>query len=174
MAKDVCADSQPKAHRQAAASKSKKMIAVAWELEGSCCQKVHFEKDWKGGGEGSYMYGVGRGGVCFTEPGCWQFEGVQLGLPTPRVLKVCTNLESTFDSSNQDSSTKIHTNAAIGMCAAILLNHVNVKMNLVQKINSLILYAGHSSKSRLVITGVNNVLLWHVMACVMCVTYHKT
>ena len=39
-----------------------------------------------------------------------------------------------------------NTNAVIGMCAAILLNHQNPRMNLVQKINSLILYAGHSSK----------------------------
>ena len=39
-----------------------------------------------------------------------------------------------------------NTDAVIGMCAAILLSHQNPTMNLVQKINSLILYAGHSSK----------------------------
>lgn len=39
-----------------------------------------------------------------------------------------------------------NTDTVIGVCAAILLNHKNPRMNLVQKINSLILYAGHSSK----------------------------
>ena len=34
----------------------------------------------------------------------------------------------------------------VGLCASILINHQNQKMNLVQKINSLILYAGHTSK----------------------------
>ena len=36
--------------------------------------------------------------------------------------------------------------AIVGLCASILINHQNQKMNLVQKINSLILYAGHTSK----------------------------
>lgn len=47
------------------------------------------------------------------------------------------------------TSTRVHhssTDAVIGMCAAILIKHRNSRMNLVQKINSLILYAGHSSK----------------------------
>lgn len=39
-----------------------------------------------------------------------------------------------------------NTNGVIGMCAAILLNHQDPRMNLVQKINSLILYGGHCSK----------------------------
>ena len=36
--------------------------------------------------------------------------------------------------------------AIVGLCASILINLQNQKMNLVQKINSLILYAGHTSK----------------------------
>ena len=47
------------------------------------------------------------------------------------------------------AKTKIprsNTNAVVGMCAALLIKHRNPKMNLVQKINSLILYAGHCSK----------------------------
>lgn len=39
-----------------------------------------------------------------------------------------------------------NTDAVLGMCAAIVLNHRNPKMNLVQKMNSLIMYAGHCSK----------------------------
>ena len=39
-----------------------------------------------------------------------------------------------------------NTNAVVGMCAALLIKHRNPKMNLVQKINSLLLYAGHCSK----------------------------
>ncbi len=37
-------------------------------------------------------------------------------------------------------------NAIVEMCASIILKHRNSKINLVQKIISLILYAGHSSK----------------------------
>ena len=36
--------------------------------------------------------------------------------------------------------------AVIGICAAVLLKHRFHKMNLVQKLLSLILYSGHSSK----------------------------
>ena len=36
--------------------------------------------------------------------------------------------------------------AVVGMCAAIVLNHRNPMMNLVQRMNSLIVYAGHGSK----------------------------
>lgn len=39
-----------------------------------------------------------------------------------------------------------NTDAVVGMCAAILINHRNSEMSLIQKINSLILYAGHTSK----------------------------
>ncbi len=39
-----------------------------------------------------------------------------------------------------------NTDAIVGMCAAILLNHRNPNMNLIQKMNSLIMYAGHCSK----------------------------
>lgn len=53
-----------------------------------------------------------------------------------------------------------NTDAVIGMCAAILINHRNPKMNLVQKINSLILYAGHSSKQvTRIITNVTVIII---------------
>ncbi len=41
---------------------------------------------------------------------------------------------------------RLNQKAVIGVCAAILINHRNSKMNLVQKLASLILYAGHASK----------------------------
>ena len=41
---------------------------------------------------------------------------------------------------------QVNLKAVIGVCAAILINHRNSKMNLIQKITSLILYAGHASK----------------------------
>ena len=42
--------------------------------------------------------------------------------------------------------TRSNTNAVIGICSAILLNHRNQNMNLVQKIVALILHDGHASK----------------------------
>ena len=39
-----------------------------------------------------------------------------------------------------------NTNAVVCTCAAILLKHRNPKMSLLQKIISLILYSGHTSK----------------------------
>ena len=41
---------------------------------------------------------------------------------------------------------RLNQKAVIGVCAAILINHRNSKMNLVQKLAYLILYAGHTSK----------------------------
>lgn len=41
---------------------------------------------------------------------------------------------------------RLNQKAVIGVCAAILINHRNSKMSLVQKLTSLILYAGHTSK----------------------------
>ena len=39
-----------------------------------------------------------------------------------------------------------NSHLVIGTCAAILLKHRNAKMSLLQKIISLVLYAGHASK----------------------------
>lgn len=43
-------------------------------------------------------------------------------------------------------STRPNEKATIGVCAAILLKHRYFKMSLVQKITSIILYSGHTSK----------------------------
>ena len=42
-------------------------------------------------------------------------------------------------------SPRTNTNAVIGICAAIIFKQRNSKMSLVQKIISLVLYAGHTS-----------------------------
>ena len=42
--------------------------------------------------------------------------------------------------------TKENQNAVIGICAAVILKYRFQKMNLVQKLISVILYAGHSGK----------------------------
>ena len=55
-------------------------------------------------------------------------------------------LKSLLFSATKTRVARSNTNAVVGMCAAIMINHRNLKMNLVQKINSLILYAGHASK----------------------------
>lgn len=41
---------------------------------------------------------------------------------------------------------RLNQKEVIGVCAAILIIHQNSKMNLIQKLASLILYAGHTSK----------------------------
>lgn len=41
---------------------------------------------------------------------------------------------------------RVNRDATIGMCAAILLRYRHNRMNLLQRILSLILHAGHSSK----------------------------
>ncbi|XP_064384950.1 uncharacterized protein LOC135333864 [Halichondria panicea] len=55
-------------------------------------------------------------------------------------------MSSVLVSATKTRAPRSNTKAVIGMCAAIILKHRNPRMNIVQKINSLILYAGHSSK----------------------------
>ena len=55
-------------------------------------------------------------------------------------------LNSFLSSATTTKTPRPNTDAVIGMCAAILLHNRNRKLNLVQKIHSLILYAGHTSK----------------------------
>ena len=60
--------------------------------------------------------------------------------------EVGTTLKKILTCATKTRATRSNTNVVIGICSAILLNHRNPKMNLIQKIISLILYAGHSSK----------------------------
>ncbi|XP_064384807.1 uncharacterized protein LOC135333715 isoform X2 [Halichondria panicea] len=55
-------------------------------------------------------------------------------------------LRQLLDLATNTRVRRSNTDAVIGMCAAILINHRNPKMNLVQRSNALVLYAGHSSK----------------------------
>ena len=64
-----------------------------------------------------------------------------------------------------------NTKAVVGVCAAIILKHRQPKMNLLQKIISLILYAGHASKK--VISSnvtINFILVYYL--CTMLVHDH--
>lgn len=55
-------------------------------------------------------------------------------------------LLSLLTSATKTRGPRCNQSAVIGMCFALLLKHRNPKLNLVQKIISLILYAGHCSK----------------------------
>ena len=59
-----------------------------------------------------------------------------------------------------------NTKTVVGVCAAIILKHRQPKMNLLQKIISLILYAGHASK-KVITSNVTSALFW----CVTFVLY---
>ncbi len=64
-------------------------------------------------------------------------------------LELATNaptLVSILSAATKTRVARPNTKAVISTCAAVLLNHRNPKMSLLQKIISLILYAGHSSK----------------------------
>lgn len=74
----------------------------------------------------------------------WNKLLVELETNTPvllTILKTCT----------QTRRSRCNRNTVIGMCSAILLRHHHVKMCLVQKIVSMILYAGDCSKQ---VTGI--------------------
>ncbi len=62
------------------------------------------------------------------------------------LTKFAPLMSSVLVSATKTQAPRSNTKAVIGMCAAIILKHRNPRMNVVQKINSLILYAGHSSK----------------------------
>ena len=55
-------------------------------------------------------------------------------------------LSTILELATQTRTAQSNTSAVIGMCAALLTSHRNSRMNLIQKITSLILYAGGTSK----------------------------
>ena len=55
-------------------------------------------------------------------------------------------LSSILNSVAKRKKTCLNANATVGICAAILINNNNSRMNLVQKIISLLLYAAGTSK----------------------------
>ena len=59
---------------------------------------------------------------------------------------VAATLKKILICATKARATRSNTNGVIGICSAILLNYRNPRMNLIQKIISLILHAGHSSK----------------------------
>lgn len=58
-------------------------------------------------------------------------------------------------------TVRSQANSVIGLCSAIILRHRNQKMNLVQRLISLILYSGHSS------TTVGVLLPYYLDICIM-------
>ena len=56
---------------------------------------------------------------------------------------------------DQYRTPRLNRKAVVGMCASLLLKHCYSKMSLVQKILSLILYAGHSGKQVMMFLVIN-------------------
>ena len=85
----------------------------------------------------------------------WDVVLQELHAHAPNLLHLLNSITSTkTDRDNQK--------AIIGMCASILLKHRYSKMSLVQKILSVILYAGHTSKqvsTTLILNRKNFILL---------------
>lgn len=69
----------------------------------------------------------------------WDLILEEMKVYAPMLLQLLTGLTTT-------KSLRLNQKATIGTCAAILMKHRNAKMSLVQKIISMILYAGHASK----------------------------
>lgn len=62
------------------------------------------------------------------------------------VSKSAPNLFTLLSFATKTHGARTNRSAVIGMCFALLLKHRNPQLNLIQKIVSLILYAGHCSK----------------------------
>ena len=58
----------------------------------------------------------------------------------------CPVLATILELTTKTKTARSNTNAVVGMCVALLTSHRNSRMNLIQKITSLILYAGGTSK----------------------------
>ena len=90
---------------------------------------------------------------------CWDQLHSELSKNAPTLLtflQACTKTRV----------PRTNTKAVVGVCAAIILKHRQPKMNLLQKIISLILYAGHASK-KVITSNVTSALFW----CVTFVLY---
>ena len=73
----------------------------------------------------------------------WDALEVELVINAPvflSILRACT----------ETKHPRINRTAVIGMCTALILRHRFTKMSLIQKMISIILYAGHSEKQVIV------------------------
>ena len=76
-------------------------------------------------------------------------------------------LRSLLFSATHTRVPRINTDATVGMCVAMLVNNRNPKMNLVQKINSLLLYAAYTYKQVYVDKNLSNYMASsHTCTCV--------
>lgn len=78
------------------------------------------------------------------DPKC--LETFQWDLLDQEVSQCAPLLRAVLRAATTTRSPRSNTVAVCGMCTAMICMHRNPMMNLVQRINSLILYAGHSSK----------------------------
>lgn len=69
----------------------------------------------------------------------WDRLHAELSLKAPVLLSILLDATKT-------RVPRPNSHIVIGTCAAILLKHRNAKLSLLQKIISLVLYAGHASK----------------------------
>ena len=69
----------------------------------------------------------------------WDRLHTELSLKAPLLLNILFDVTKT-------RVPRPNSHIVIGICVAILLKHRNPKMSLLQKIISLVLYAGHASK----------------------------
>ena len=142
---DKCADSSPKIHRESNSSKEQEVLLCrAWKTPSQknyipkmigreVAKKV---KDMVSDKVKSVLQSQN---VDQLESFCWAILLQQFSEFAPILKRLLTYATKT-------RLPRSNTDAVIGFCAAILLNHRNPKMNLIQQINSIILYAGHSSK----------------------------
>ena len=70
---------------------------------------------------------------------CWEMLHSELSIHAPLLLHILTECTKTHHKQNNRT-------AVIGMCCCILLKYRYMKMSAIQRIISIILYAGHSSK----------------------------
>ena len=69
----------------------------------------------------------------------WEKVLEELNVHAPILLQLLRSVTTT-------KSVRPNQNAIIGMCVSLLLKHCYSKMSMMQKIVSVILYAGHASK----------------------------
>jgi len=80
----------------------------------------------------------------------WEKLHAELRLTAPtfyRILEACVNVKRRKRVTKKKPRMHCPSNSAVlGVCAALVLRHRNRNLNLVQRIVSLILHSGHSSK----------------------------
>ena len=93
--------------------------------------------------------------ACSMQTFSWEWLLKQLGVHAPHLHQLLTSLTTT-------KGRRTNQRAVIGMCAAILMKHQNPTISLVQKILSIILYAGHASKQVILTEYMHGCFAYHL------------